>query len=945
MTFAASQLAPRESIDLHDLVEQIGTLLPEQAPIRRFVHHNTLHSFEHLNFEEAVVEAARLFDCEPFPTEAFFAEQWKQGRITRKDLEAVVPRSEEKFPVGDWTRREFQLLRLSNFLPHAEPAQVRYQMTEGAGLEKFYEGVPEQARELLGDCGPPNLVLAELWKGLSAQCSPRKIEQPNSQKELLDTTIHPLIIRFCGVYLDQGIAYWPLIKSVGFYETFLSLFSQPAGPVLPWMKGLATRLARQRKENWNAARALESGLRELGVPERDWEETCLKCGLALRGWAGMVRQLEVRPDRAPIKAPPCRLMDYLAVYVQLEAHLLSTRQTKADKTFPRHEQDLSLLYEAFLLAQVVGLMPQGFSSPEQYRDFLNEVARFHELERRKLLFQAYEHHYLVSVLDALKGHHEQGEYERQKSPRFQAVFCIDDREESLRRHLEEICPESETFGYAGFYNVPMNYQSLDDVHSRPLCPVSIQPRHLVKEVTTDEYQATKRAGRMKPVGYVAQSVRAHRTGMAGGLFLNSVTGLLAGIPLIGKTLFPGLARHLSHAVEKNLIGQAPTRLLLERAPDDEPNEDGYLVGFTLDEMTEIIEQAMKTMGAVELSPLFIVVGHGSSSLNNPHEAAHDCGATGGGRGGPNARAFSAMANHPEVRAKLKEKGFEIPQQTWFLGAYHNTCDDTIEYYDVDLVPEHLAGEVKEAQAALHRACVLDAHERCRRFENVPLSYTPEQAYRHVLARSEQLAQPRPEYGHCTNSLCLVGRRDRSRGVFLDRRAFLVSYDPELDQDGEILGGLLQSVGPVGAGINLEYYFSAIDKAGYGCGTKLPHNVSGLIGVMDGYSSDLRTGLPWQMVEVHEPMRLLNIVEAEPDTLKKILSEKPGLRALIDRGWIWVVAQSPSGGDFWVYRNGRFEPYQTDNAWIETVDNSMAHYQGKRGHLPCAQIRAGLRQAR
>ena len=37
-------------------------------------------------------------------------------------------------------------------------------------------------------------------------------------------------------------------------------------------------------------------------------------------------------------------------------------------------------------------------------------------------------------------------------------------------------------------------------------------------------------------------------------------------------------------------------------------------------------------------------------------------------------------------------------------------------------------------------------------------------------------------------------------------------------------------------------------------------IAGLLGVMDGAQSDLRTGLPWQMVEIHEPTRLA-IVDA------------------------------------------------------------------------------------
>ena len=66
---------------------------------------------------------------------------------------------------------------------------------------------------------------------------------------------------------------------------------------------------------------------------------------------------------------------------------------------------------------------------------------------------------------------------------------------------------------------------------------------------------------------------------------------------------------------------------------------------------------------------------------------------------------------------------------------------------------------------------------------------PDAALRHVEERSEHLAQPRPEYGHCTNAVCIVGRRSLTRGLFLDRRAFLVSYDADQDPDDQSLAAL------------------------------------------------------------------------------------------------------------------------------------------------------------
>lgn len=939
------KLQELESDVFQEIVDYVGHLLPEQAPLRRFVHHNTLHAFEHLPFEEAVVEAGTLFDCHPFPTEEFFRKQWKQGRITPADLDDLFPREMlEEIDEEALDFHDFRLFRLSHLFSIPSYPEVRYQLCEGNLLDNFRPGVPQKMRlQFCGD-GEEGEALRLVWDLLFKSTPPKPVI--SSPRKMMLSSIHPFLIRFLGAYLDQGVSYWPMLRRGGLFPTFLQHYSQASGPQEKWLKGLAGKLKLQLEQGWTTERALEEGLNRLGISRENWSAECLRRGLELRGWAGMVRQMELRPDLAPIQSPPCRLLDYLAIYVQLEAHYREQR-TEDDSSlpFPEHQDDLPLVYEKFVLAQLLGFGPDWLESPTFLRSFNDHVSELNNLERRRLSLLAYERHYLVSVLDALKGHYHQGEYCRPGKPRFQAVFCIDDREESLRRHLEEISPEVETFGYAGFFNIPMLYQALDDVHARPLCPVTITPKHLVKEVAVDSLRARRQAHRMRGLGFFQQSLRSSRNTAIPGLLVQVLGGFLAGIPLLGRTLFPGAFRHLDRGLKARMTGSVPTRLKIQRADSAGPESDGFWHGFTLREMTNLVKQALQTMGYQDLAPLFLVVGHGSASLNNPHEAAHDCGATGGGRGGPNARAFAAMANHPEVRAALQQEGLLIPQETWFVGGYHNTCDDTMEYYDLDLVPLHLAEDLEALQELMAHSCERDAHERCRRFENTPLDLTSQGAFRHVVGRAEELAQPRPEYGHCTNSLCLVGRRERTRGVFLDRRAFLVSYNPQQDKDGVVLGNLLRSVGPVGAGINLEYYFSAVDPSGYGCGTKLPHNVTGLMGIMNGHCSDLKTGLPWQMVEIHEPMRLLNIVEAEPRTLLKILTESPGLKTLLDNGWIHLVAQSPSDDRFWLYKEGLFQVYEPREVRIEVCAESVDHYGGKREHLSLAHVQAAVGEVR
>src|SRR5690606_4657490 len=101
---------------------------------------------------------------------------------------------------------------------------------------------------------------------------------------------------------------------------------------------------------------------------------------------------------------------------------------------------------------------------------VDAVSTSGELERRRLWHLAYERHYRVGVLDALHAFNRNSS-PQPRTPRFQAVFCIDDREESLRRHLEEVLPDTQTMGFAGFFGVAMAYQGLHDVRPRALCPV------------------------------------------------------------------------------------------------------------------------------------------------------------------------------------------------------------------------------------------------------------------------------------------------------------------------------------------------------------------------------------------------------------------------------------------------------------------------------------------
>lgn len=782
-----------------------------------------------------------------------------------------------------------------------------------------------------------------------------------------DCLVHEILIPFCAAFLDQGLARWPLPqREKGFFHAFWTLYHLPVGPPDPWRRELAAELQRLYEKRIEALEAIRESLDLLGIGEEEWHDLLVSTLLALRGWAGMIHFLEKHPERAVHAIPRGSLLEFLAIRLILDRlalrylaeTVLSFRgplnalrdHLRARAETPRPHSVEQRAFLVFQLAQVLGWTPADLLrlSPRQWTALLQDIEAFSALERRRLFHRAYERRFALQALDALAVHN-QCLPAPPKGARFQAIFCIDEREESMRRHLEELVPDCETFGMAGYFYVPMYYRGAGDAHFVPLCPAGMRPRHWVVEQVAGAWEQKHRRRALRRRTLALASHYINRGSRSFGLgAMAALGGVFASIPLIARTFFPRLAAGVRKGFERLVRHPRHTNLILElgntKRDEDAPDADSQggssrRTGFLLSEMIDIAENALRDIGLTSrMARLILIIGHGSTSLNNPHESAHDCGACGGAPGGANARALAQMLNDPRVRERLRERGLVIPRETVFVGGLHNTSSESLSWYDLDKLPPSHRQEFEEAEALVRLAAEHNAHERCRRFESAALTLSPSEARRHVEARAEDLAQVRPEWGHATNALCVIGRRDRTRGLFLDRRAFLVSYDPTQD-DGEasVLTRILLTAVPVCAGINLEYFFSFIDNSGYGCGTKLPHNIAALVGVMDGASSDLRTGLPWQMVEIHEPIRILFVVETTPDTMLRILHQKPSLGRLVRNGWVQLATLDPSSPRLHLWRDGQFYPYHPTAQHLPQAASSLDWYRGWREHLDFARI--------
>jgi uncharacterized protein YbcC (UPF0753/DUF2309 family) len=162
----------------------------------------------------------------------------------------------------------------------------------------------------------------------------------------------------------------------------------------------------------------------------------------------------------------------------------------------------------------------------------------------------------------------------------------------------------------------------------------------------------------------------------------------------------------------------------------------------------------------------------------------------------------------------------------------------------------------------------------------------------------------------------------TKNLFLDRRAFLNSYDYTTDPSGELLANVIRPIGPVCGGINLEYYFSRIDNHKLGAGTKLPHNVIGLIGVSNSSDGDLRPGLPLQMIEVHDPVRLLVVIEHSPEVVLNVLKSSKEIYQWYINDWIHLVVIDPFTKNLYDFANGVFKEYQISSQNLSHINQNI-----------------------
>lgn len=694
-------------------------------------------------------------------------------------------------------------------------------------------------------------------------------EWKSKYKISLDNLVQPLLFRVLASYLDQGISMWefPLDKN-GFLATIKALEKHSYSSLFK-----TNRAKKLLFENPSITNLLEIIVGD----EKYYNQYLFDQQFSHRGWSGMVATVEEKPDTL-FDTRIISLNDLIIFELLLEIDALNDKLGKKWNpiTHAINQQPLDLFAEVL-------------------------TTELHDV--LKIFQDAFEWSYYDVVLSGIQINNKINK-SKNATKSFQAIFCIDERECSIRRNVETADSNCETLGCPGFFGVEFYFQPQGAKFYDKLCPAPVTPNYLIKELNVEREHLHEALYTRKAHTFLAGYVSTFLLG-----FWSAVRLLQH---LFKPKMSPAIANAFSH------MHKEATLTIENKNVDD--IENGLQIGFTIDEMSIRVENLLKGIGLIkEFAPIIYVVGHGSSSANNPHHGAHDCGACSGRPGSVNARVFAHMANHPKVREQLSKNGIHIPENTQFVGALHDTAADQIEYYDESILNDSNKIAHQKNSLSFEYALDLNAKERSRRFSSINTKQDIKKVRKAILDRSVSLFEPRPELGHGTNTLCIVGERKITKGLFLDRRAFLNSYNYKTDLNGDLLIGVMRPLGPVCGGINLEYYFSRVDNQKLGAGTKLPHNVMGLFGVANSSDGDLRPGLPWQMIEVHDPVRLLIIVEHFPEIVLKTIQSSPEMYEWFINEWVHVAAIHPETNEIFYFKDGAFNLYQPFENNISTKD--------------------------
>ncbi|EKK01705.1 hypothetical protein RBSH_02981 [Rhodopirellula baltica SH28] len=828
---------------VEELLDQVCQVVSPVWPLKDWIAVNPYAGLSERSFHESR-DYLRVFSkCELLPSMDHFSAHYQSGSFADSHIEAALL---EISPGKDLSQKKADVLKaLQNRLQTGDAAKQT--MTEKSSLPRI--ATIADRLSVHGEVDWTEIVKDEIGK-------------------------------HCSAHYDEGQSTWASPwRNLPLYQAWRNKAKIDRGIEILGLTGFRSFVDELPH---TVEATIVHLLQRLNIPRALWETFLLAHAFSLPGWSGWTKYQGLQTD--PTGTGRMQFDDFrglLAMSLAYDVAISETFLFEVNWSSVLEDQSLSLM------------------------DSDNDCK-----SDRKILLRAMEIAYRDDLLAKLPvtelttDHVADEDFEEPTNsatkPAVQMAFCIDVRSERFRRHLEQVDASVDTLGVAGFFGLPFEYvplgQSSGDAHA----PVLLSPKFALREKSSPcvgdcatlqnnaaEKQVAVRTGK--------KLWKRLQTSAVGCFSFVETIGWFSGFDLATRLMSPKFRNSLriNHPSKSHEVEATPLDL-------DHVIEQG----IDLDQQTDLVEGLLNSMGlSDDFAPLVVLCGHGSQTDNNAMAAGLDCGACGGHSGAPNARLAAILLNDRRIQKRLSDRGIEIPAETHFVAAWHNTTTDQIEWLDLDAVPASHQSRIVELQN------VADAASHLTREERLPL--LNESCTDSLISRASDWSQTRPEWGLAGNASMLTGPREVTRGRSLDGRVFLHSYNAATDPKGAVLESILTAPMVVAHWINMQYYASTVDPTHFGSGCKTIHNVVGQFGVLSGNGGDLQAGLPNQSLGCglkmqHLPLRLQTVVVASRESIDRVIAKHANIRNLLQNGWVHMVAID----------SGQKYRYHSDGSWVQ-----------------------------
>lgn len=726
--------------------------------------------------------------------------------------------------------------------------------TEKKYLSTIYRNISEAWKKIAPFWPLKNLIAVNPLQGLEDLSFQQAFMTGQSyfQQAKLPTTMEDInreTIKWCQAFFDEGQATIKMpFRDRGFYHAWRQLVRYDKRLHLNrehriWLENLPE----------TAEQTITACLIKLNIPHEKSSLFFILLLTTLPGWASYIKYRTEWSQANQIDSNPVTQADYLAI---------------------------RLMITCLLWPEAINLL-----------DWHQDTHKITASEQIKKIIKE-EKNYQTALLNLLSEQDLKTE-SRNNLHNAQFVFCIDVRAEPFRRALEAQ-GNYETFGFAGFFGIPTQVKNELTEESYSSCPVLLSPKHTVNEkMFCSAKIAEKVSNGKEQINNMRRLYQALKYTFTTPFALVELLGLWSGLWMLIRTMVPTISINLKKNLLEFFCPTPPVRPIL--ITQDATN------GIDFNDQCTYAESALCMMGLTDnFSPIVILCGHGSSTQNNAYASALDCGACGGHQGAANARILAAILNNMDVRNYLANQNILIPLKTRFIAALHNTTTDEITLYLNE--NESMTEELNKIKHDLEKAQQVNNEWRCEKMGYI--NNRKNNCMNHVKNRNANWAETRPEWGLARNASFIIGPRHFTKQVDLDGRAFLHSYHWEQDNYGIFLTTILTAPMVVAQWINSQYLFSSIDNVAYGSGSKITHNITGKVGIMQGNGSDLMHGLPLQSINrsdtkpYHQPLRLTTIVYAPRTLINDIITRQAILQTLFGNEWVKLICIEPENRDIY-----------------------------------------------